>query len=152
MKKGVNKKTGQKYTILDPYQTTVKKSRKRQPKQYQPFEAKVAMARHMKDNPTKSEKLFYDALKKTFPEYTWETQFIMSGYIVDFVCIDLKLIIEVDGKHHYTGQKRKDDEYRTTVLNGLGYHVMRVKNREVNEHVHVLMGRIRSYINYTNFA
>jgi hypothetical protein len=49
-------------------------------------------------------------------------------YIVDFVCLEKKLIIEVDGGQHADSEK---DRRRDAWLQGEGYEVLRFWNSEV---------------------
>jgi very-short-patch-repair endonuclease len=50
-------------------------------------------------------------------------------YIVDFVCFDRRLIIEVDGEHH--GDQVAYDTARTQWLESHGFRVLRFWNCEV---------------------
>lgn len=61
-------------------------------------------------------------IQKTTPVY---------DYIPDFVCIPLKLIIEVDGGYHNDDRQKIDDEERTSYLESEGYQVFRFSNEEV---------------------
>ena len=56
-------------------------------------------------------------------------QYILEHYIVDFVALDLKLIIEVDGAQHQ--EQKRYDKQRTLVLQSLGFKVLRYWNNEV---------------------
>ena len=50
---------------------------------------------------TKEEKhLWYDFLKKL--PIPFKRQKVINNYIVDFICTEAKLIIEIDGEHHYS--------------------------------------------------
>ncbi|MGE0752230.1 MAG: endonuclease domain-containing protein [Variibacter sp.] len=51
------------------------------------------------------------------------------GFIVDFIALDLKLIIEVDGGQH--DWRRDEDTARTAILEKCGYHVIRFWNNDV---------------------
>jgi lysyl-tRNA synthetase class 2 len=53
----------------------------------------------------------------------------MSGYILDFVCIEKNLVIEIDGSQHQ--QQATYDSKRTQALNALGFDVLRYWNSEV---------------------
>ena len=53
----------------------------------------------------------------------------MGPYIVDFVCLEKKLVIEVDGGQH--GENRVLDVKRDTWLRSQGYEVLRFWNDEV---------------------
>ena len=58
-------------------------------------------------------------------------QYIIDKYIVDFVCRDSKLIIEVDGAYHSEPKQQEDDEKRTISLQSLGYRVIRFSNEDI---------------------
>lgn len=53
----------------------------------------------------------------------------IANYIVDFVALDLKLVIEVDGGQH--DARAPQDAERTRVLEEWGYHVVRFWNNDV---------------------
>ena len=53
----------------------------------------------------------------------------VGDYILDFVCLENKLVIEVDGGHH--GQQAGYDENRTQKLRAAGFHVLRFWDNEV---------------------
>ena len=51
---------------------------------------------------------------------------VIEPYTVDFCCISLKLIIEVDGEHHFTDEGIAHDQVRDRFLEELGYRVVRI--------------------------
>ncbi len=53
----------------------------------------------------------------------------IAQYIVDFVCVEQRLIIEVDGGQHQ--DRANDDDERTRILEAEGYRVLRFWNNEV---------------------
>ena len=53
----------------------------------------------------------------------------IGGYIVDFVCLDARLVVEVDGGQH--SERAEHDAYRTNVLELYGYVILRFWNNEV---------------------
>jgi very-short-patch-repair endonuclease len=60
-------------------------------------------------------------------------QKILGKYIVDFYCPKAKLIVELDGSHHYTPTQKKYDEERTAWLESQGYKVIRYSNLQLEE-------------------
>lgn len=52
-------------------------------------------------------------------------------YIPDFVCLSLRLIVEIDGGYHAEGEQPNRDVRRTMELNRLGYTVLRFTNEEI---------------------
>jgi len=60
-------------------------------------------------------------------------QHAIGKYIPDFVCIQKKLIIELDGSQHL--EQVEYDEERTKHLNSLGYKVIRFWNNDVTSNI-----------------
>lgn len=58
-------------------------------------------------------------------------QHIIGDYIVDFICLRLKFIIEVDGEYHNTKEKQEFDKLRDSSLRDEGYTILRFTNNEV---------------------
>ncbi len=52
-------------------------------------------------------------------------------YTVDFCCLALKLIVEVDGQHHQTDEGCQHDQRRDQYLAEQGYQVPRIPGYEV---------------------
>ena len=63
-----------------------------------------------------------------------------GDYILDFVCLDKKLVIEVDGGQH--GERTEYDEIRTLNLLTAGFCVLRFWNNEVLHDIEVVKERI----------
>lgn len=61
----------------------------------------------------------------------WYRQRIIDRFIVDFYCHAAKLVIEIDGKQHYTEQGIAYDVERTQVLQGYGLKVLRYTNQQL---------------------
>jgi very-short-patch-repair endonuclease len=55
----------------------------------------------------------------------------IDKYIVDFVCLPLKLIVEVDGLTHTYEEVAENDKIRQTKLEFLGFKVIRYTDEEV---------------------
>lgn len=60
-------------------------------------------------------------------------EYPIPPYTVDFVCVLLKLIVEVDGKEHLTEEGRSRDEVRDKFLRKLGYEVLRIEGFRVTQ-------------------
>jgi len=67
--------------------------------------------------------------------WKFRRQHPIDRYIVDFVTISGKLIVEVDGETHSGAKELAHDRERTRVLNSLGFHVVRVTNTDVHENL-----------------
>ena len=56
-------------------------------------------------------------------------------FIADFYCAEAKLVIEIDGDSHAEPEQADYDEARTKWLEERGYHVIRIMNNDVHEHI-----------------
>ena len=54
-------------------------------------------------------------------------EYSIGPYTVDFVCVALKLVVEVDGEHHFTDEGIRHDKKRDGYLKELGYTVLRIR-------------------------
>ncbi len=63
--------------------------------------------------------------------YTFRRQRPILNYIADFVCLDLKLIIEVDGLTHNFEDVIERDKQKELALQHAGFTVMRFTDKEV---------------------
>ena len=61
--------------------------------------------------------------------YKFRRQQPMTSYITDFICFEVKLVVELDGQHHQ--QQYAYDNKRTRFLNGQDFVVLRFWNKEV---------------------
>ncbi|MCE3231015.1 MAG: putative restriction endonuclease-like [Alphaproteobacteria bacterium] len=90
--------------------------------------------------------LWYYLRNRNFQGFKFRRQHILQGYIVDFVCLQGKLIIEVDGGQH--SEKQDYDDYRTQKLQKDGFQVLRFWNHEVLTNIEgvleVIMNELQS--------
>ncbi len=88
-------------------------------------------AKDNRKNPTEAESLLWEVLRKSQLGKPFRRQHIIGDFIVDFICLPAKLIIEVDGGYHNIGNQPTLDEKRTEWLEKKGYKVIRFTNEEV---------------------
>jgi len=55
----------------------------------------------------------------------------VGPYVVDFLCHDAKLVIEIDGGQHFESAQQRRDAKRNAFLNSKGYRVIRFNNYDV---------------------
>jgi very-short-patch-repair endonuclease len=83
-------------------------------------------------NMTEAELVLWSVLKdKKLCGRKFRRQHSIGNYIVDFYCFSEKLIIELDGQHHYTQQGIEKDTDRDSQLLQLGKKVLRFENKQV---------------------
>jgi very-short-patch-repair endonuclease len=86
-------------------------------------------ARVMRRFATRAEGRVWKALRnRSFSRVKFRRQVPIGPYIVDFYCISLHLVIELDGKHHRTFDGALYDDTRTRYLAGHGITVLRIPN------------------------
>ena len=98
-------------------------------------------ARNLRQNMSLAEnRMWYYLRSRRLGGYKFMRQQVIDNYIVDFVCREKKLIIEVDGGQHMDATEY--DEQRTRVLEGRGYQVLRVWNNDVFQNTSGVMEKI----------
>jgi adenine-specific DNA-methyltransferase len=87
-------------------------------------------ARRMRREPTKAEQSLWQRLRRwQLDGHKFRRQHPIGGYVVDFCCPEMKLIVELDGDVH--GFQEKRDTRRTAELEAEGYHVILFWNEQV---------------------
>ncbi|KAG1702939.1 hypothetical protein GQR58_004423 [Nymphon striatum] len=83
----------------------------------------------MRKNPTDAEAILWNILRgKRLEGMRFRRQHPIETYIVDFICLEEKLIIEVDGSQHANNVY---DEKRDAMLKQSGFTVLRFWNDEI---------------------
>ena len=113
----------------------------------------IKKAQENRDNPTEAEALLWEQLKSKKLEHKFRRQHLINDFIVDFVCLSKKLIIEVDGGYHLAAKQQISDEERTKVLENEGFEIIRFKNQEViGDNENVIKTIIQKLESRPNFA
>jgi very-short-patch-repair endonuclease len=106
----------------------------------------IAKARRLRKALTPAEARLWTrlrALRADGPHF--RRQHPQRGYILDFVCLDRRLIVEVDGESHATEDRARKDRVRDAVLGREGFVTLRVSNGEVRDEVERVMEKVRSH-------
>jgi very-short-patch-repair endonuclease len=104
---------------------------------------KVNLARKLRRDQTDAETLLWSKLRNRQLEgRKFRRQVSIEGFIVDFMCPDGKLIVELDGGHH--ANQALADARRTRELELCGYHVIRFWNIDVLTNIDGVLENIRS--------
>ncbi len=103
-------------------------------------------ARRLRNESTPGETILwkYVLRGKGFYRLQFNRQFIIENYIVDFICRELKLIIELDGKYH--DQITREDEIRDNRLKELGYQVIRIPEKLVIDDVTAVYHYLKRFV------
>ena len=99
------------------------------------------LARVLRKNMTDAERrLWYCLRDRRLGDWKFRRQHPVGPYIVDFICIEKKVVIEVDGGQHEENEEA--DLRRTAYLEKQGYRVMRFWNHEVLQETDAVMDTI----------
>jgi len=90
------------------------------------------LARAFRKNASPAERWLWAVVRTGRLEgFKFRRQVPIDRYIVDFACMDAKLVVELDGPSHQT--RSEEDAVRTAVLEQKGYLVVRLDNAQVLE-------------------
>ena len=108
---------------------------------------KYKIARNLRKNATKEEQKLWSILRnRQLNNAKFKRQVPIGNYIVDFICEEVKLIIEIDGGQHNQDINLEKDKIRTTFLSQQGYVVLRFWNNEINQNIDGVIEKILEYL------
>ena len=100
-------------------------------------------ARSLRNGPTEAEKRLWHSLRaEKLRGHKFRRQAAIGPYIVDFICFEMKLIVELDGPQHSEPNATELDQQRTAWLTARGFRVMRFRNQELDENIHAVVDAI----------
>lgn len=102
-----------------------------------------AFARHLRKHGTSAEDVFWQAVRnRRLAGAKFRRQVPIASYVVDFLCVEARLAVELDGIQH--AWYRDYDAGRTAALEAMGYRVLRFQNRTVLDDIDVVLHEVRS--------
>jgi very-short-patch-repair endonuclease len=110
-----------------------------------PDQPSVRIERRLRRQTTDAEMVLWLSLRdRRLCGFNFVRQEAIESFIVDFVCRDRKLIIEVDGGQHSESEK---DRVRDQILTRAGYRVLRFWNSDVLRNKNGVLEVIASALN-----
>ena len=95
-----------------------------------PVDGAGARARTLRQNMTEAERRVWQILRsQQLKGYKFRRQVPIGRYIADFVCHEVRLIVEIDGGQHDRSSPQEAE--RSMFLHDQGYRVLRFWNNEV---------------------
>jgi very-short-patch-repair endonuclease len=89
----------------------------------------LKQAQQLRGKMTEAETLFWQSVRnRQLGGYKFRRQVLVGRYIADFMCLECKTIIEIDGGQH---NDNVDDTVRDEFLNSIGFVVVRYWNNDV---------------------
>ena len=105
--------------------------------------------RELRQNMTDAEKhLWYFLRGKRLNGYKFRRQHRVYPFIADFICLNKKLMIEIDGGQH--AKQRCYDEKRSAFLKSRGYSVLRFWNVDVFKQTQAVLNTILNALDENN--
>jgi leucyl-tRNA synthetase len=101
------------------------------------------LARTMRKEHTEAEAVMWELLRNDQMGVKFRRQHPIENYIVDFISLQEKLVVEIDGGYHEGQDQKKYDEMRTKTLNEIGFKVLRFTNEEVLKNQYKVRDRIK---------
>ena len=103
--------------------------------------------RNLRKESTPQEIILWSRLRaKRFHDLKFKRQYQIGKYIIDFVCLEKNLIIELDGWQHKEENQERYDQERTKFLERNGFKVLRFWNNEVNDDLEGVFLKIEEYL------
>ncbi|MFT4153674.1 leucine--tRNA ligase [Parafilimonas sp.] len=100
-------------------------------------------AKENRQNKTEAEDKLWQALRnRQINNCKFRRQHPVAGYIPDFVCLEKKLIVEIDGEYHNEEDQKKFDEARTEWLKEHQYKLIRFTNDEIIDDLRQVLQKI----------
>ena len=100
-------------------------------------------ARELRKNMTPQERKLWQFLRnKSIDNLKFRRQYPIENYIVDFICNEKNLIIEIDGGQHNEEDNKIYDAKRTKFLESKGYKVLRFWNNDIDNNIEGVFGEI----------
>jgi adenine-specific DNA-methyltransferase len=91
-------------------------------------------ARTLRKNPTDAERFLWRHLRlRQIGGYKFRRQQPLGRYIVDFVCLEKRLVVEIDGGQH--SEQAAYDHKRSVWLEAQGFRILRFWDHEVLKHI-----------------
>jgi len=107
-------------------------------------------ARKLRASQTSAEARLWSALRnRRLAHWKFRRQHPIDRYVVDFVTLEGKLIVEVDGATHGTDEEIARDMKRTRILESLGFRVVRVTNSDVYDNLPGVLEMITAALDNT---
>src|SRR3979490_721779 len=104
-----------------------------------------ARARTLRLSQTSAEAKLWQALRnRRLARWKFRRQHSIDRYVVDFVTLDGKLIVEVDGVTHAEPSELVNDKVRPEGLEACGFLVVRVSNTDVYDNLEGVLEMIET--------
>ncbi|HET7043069.1 MAG TPA: endonuclease domain-containing protein [Gemmatimonadales bacterium] len=99
--------------------------------------------RRLRQEATETEKILWERLRdRRLQGLKFMRQCPIGPFVADFCCRERRIVVEVDGEGHSTGQGIARDRERDDYLRGQSYIVLRFTNEEVLADLEAVLRKI----------
>ncbi|OGO07733.1 MAG: hypothetical protein A2Y92_06030 [Chloroflexi bacterium RBG_13_57_8] len=111
-----------------------------------PYDRKLKeRSKQLRKNMTAAETFLWSKIRmKQMRGHWFYRQKSVGEYIADFYCPKSKMVVEVDGRQHFSGDMIEYDKARSEYMAGLGLRVLRFTNLEVLTNIRGVLEKIES--------
>ena len=93
---------------------------------------RTVLARELRQRSRDAEwKLWHELRGRKLRGFKFRRQHPIDRFIADCVCVEARLVVELDGPHH--AEQIEADEDRTRVIKGCGWLVLRFDNERLDD-------------------
>ncbi|MGL4286731.1 MAG: endonuclease domain-containing protein [Phreatobacter sp.] len=102
-------------------------------------------AKRLRREATRPEEFLWSELRnRRFGGYKFKRQVPIGGYVVDFLCEEVGVVVEVDGRQH---EGLVDyDAQRSMIIRSYGFEVVRFTNGGIMDHPEPSLARLRALL------
>ncbi|MBO7083145.1 MAG: DUF559 domain-containing protein [Bacteroidales bacterium] len=95
---------------------------------------KLDLAKYFRKHSTEYEEAVWQMLRnRQIDNLKWRRQQVIDGFIADFYCAELNVVLEIDGPIHEKEKIKEYDAYRTSVFEEKGIKTFRLRNEDCDE-------------------
>jgi len=103
-------------------------------------------AKFLRKNMTQQEQKIWSVIRnRQFYGFRFLRQYVIGSYIVDFICRERNIIIEIDGGQHNTSESIVYDEERTKYLETKGYKIIRFWNCDIDNNIEGVYEELKKF-------
>jgi len=102
------------------------------------------IARRLRNDATDAERRLWNGVRREqIGGFKFRRQVILNGFVVDFACLEARLILEVDGATHSTDGEIARDAARAAALSAQDHSILRFTNDDVFHNIDGVLETVR---------
>ena len=107
----------------------------------------INRAKELRKDMSKAERLFWWCVRDNKLGFQFRRQYSIPPYFADFVCLEKKIVIELDGWQHGSNKDVVYDNQRTDFLKSYGWTIIRIPNSRIYKGLDVTIRLLKKVLN-----